>query len=124
MKKSHLVKIIKEVLSEDGNVSGAVGPIATPFAFSKKGAGKNAATKASEKMLGMKTVKRPKHPSSTKLVDYLDELHYVTPNAFVSEDDMYKQDAVTYSENIGMQVVSKPKNPSKKALETYSDKKK
>ena len=70
MKKSHLVNIIKEVLSEEGNVSGAVGPIATPFAFSKKGAGKNPATKVSEKILGMKTVKPKKYPYSTKMIDY------------------------------------------------------
>lgn len=70
MKKSHLIDIIKEVLSEEGSMTGAVGPIATPFAFSKKGAGENPATKVSKKILGMKTVKPKKYPYSTKMIDY------------------------------------------------------
>jgi len=127
MKRSELVKIVKEILSEEGNVTGAIGPISTPFAFSKKGAGKNAATKATEKMTGMKVIKRPDHPSHTKMFDFLNERgagHYVTPNAFTSEEGMYEQDAVKYSEKLGMKVVDKPKNPSKKAIENYSDHKK
>ena len=72
MKKSHLVDIIKEVLSEEGSMTGAVGPIATPYAFSKKGAGKNAATKQGER-LGFKTVEKKKRPYNTKMFTYLDE---------------------------------------------------
>jgi len=72
MKKSHLIEIIKEVLSEEGSMTGAVGPIATPYAFSKKGAGKNAATKQGER-LGFKTVEKKKRPYSTKTITYLDE---------------------------------------------------
>jgi len=75
MKRSKLLEIIKEVLSEDGavgNVTGAVGGYLTPKAFAKPGQGKNVATKTMEKD-GFKTVKRPKHPSHTKGFDYLDE---------------------------------------------------
>ena len=38
----------------------------------QKGQGKNAATKTAEK-LGFKTVQRPKRPSHTRMIDYLDE---------------------------------------------------
>ena len=72
MKKSRLLEIIKEVLSEEGNVSGAVAGYSTPNAFAKKGQGKNVATKTGEK-LGFKTVERPKRPSNTKMFTYLDE---------------------------------------------------
>lgn len=71
MKKSQVTAVIKEVLDEM-NVTGAVGGYSTPNAFSKKGQGKNAATKTAEK-LGYKTVQRPKRPSNTKMFDYLDE---------------------------------------------------
>lgn len=125
MKHSQLRTIIREVLDEM-SVSGMVGGYSTPFAFSKKGQGKNIATKAAEK-LGMKTVGRPKRPSHTKLFDYLEEHgagHYVTPNAFTSEAEMYTQPAVKYSEDIGMTIVDKPKKLSKKKLNNYSDKQK
>ena len=75
MKRSHLLEIIREILSEDGavgNVTGAVGGYSTPKAFAKKGQGKNVATKTGEK-LGFKTVERPKRPSNTKMFTYLDE---------------------------------------------------
>lgn len=71
MKKSQVAEIIKEVLDEM-NVTGAIGGYLTKNAFSKKGQGKNAATKTAEK-LGYKTVARPKRPSHTKMFDYLDE---------------------------------------------------
>jgi hypothetical protein len=79
MKRSEVVKAVQEVLQETsmtgGGASFAPGSgehYATPFAFSKKGQGKNAATKQGER-LGLKTVERPKHPSHTKMFDYLDE---------------------------------------------------
>ena len=125
MKRSEIIKLIQEVLEEE-SATGAVGGYSTPFAFSKKGAGANAATKATQK-LGFKAAPRPKHPSHTKMFDYLDEHgggHFVTPNAFVSEKDMYEQDAVKYMEEQGMEVMNKPKHLSKKTLETYSDHKK
>jgi hypothetical protein len=131
MKRSQVVEIIKEVLSEMSTTGtgasftpGAGEQYATPYAFSKK-TGKNRATKYLEK-LGYKTVKRPKRPSHTEMFDYLNERggDYVTPNAFTSEAEMYDQPAVKYMEQIGMEVVNKPKNPSKKTLETYSDHKK
>ena len=71
MKRSEIIKAVQEVL-EEMSTTGGVGGYSTPFAFSKKGAGTNAATKASQK-LGFKTVSRPKHPSHTKMFDYLDE---------------------------------------------------
>ena len=121
-----LIQALQEVLDEMSTSAG-VGAYSTPFAFSKKGAGKNNATKTAEK-LGYKTIQRPKHPSHTKMFDYLNERgagHYITPNAFVSEKEMYEQPAVKYMEQIGMEVVDKPKHPSTKTVETYStDKKK
>lgn len=125
MKRSKLIELIREVLSEQeggmGNVTGAVGPISTTKVFAKKGQGKNAATKQGER-LGFKTVERPKRPSHSKTATFLNEkMAIVTPNAFTSEYDLYNQDAVKYSEDIGMEVVNKPKNLTKKTLENYSD---
>ena len=71
MKRSEVIKAVQEVLAEI-SVSGAVGGYLTKYAFSKKGLGKNIATKTAEK-LGYKTVERPKRPSHTKMFDYLDE---------------------------------------------------
>ena len=71
MKRSQIVKAIREVLEEMSTTAG-VGGYSTPFAFAKKGQGKNVATKTAEK-LGYKTVERPKRPSHTKMFDYLDE---------------------------------------------------
>ena len=69
MKRSQLKEMIKEVLDEM-STTGAVGPTATPNIFAKPGQGKNPATKVSEKILGMKTVKEKKYPYSTKMFDY------------------------------------------------------
>lgn len=71
MKRSEIVKVIHEVL-EEMSTTGGVGGYLTKNAFSKKGQGKNVATKTAEK-LGYKTVERPKRPSHTKMFDYLDE---------------------------------------------------
>ena len=71
MKRSEIIKAIQEVLEEMSTSAGA-GVYSTPFAFAKKGAGTNAATKASAR-LGFKAAPRPKHPSHTKGFDYLDE---------------------------------------------------
>ena len=77
MRRSKIRKAVKEVMKEMSVTGtgasftpGTGAQYATPFAFSKKGQKKNKATKYGEK-LGYKTVKRPKRPSSTKLVDYL-----------------------------------------------------
>jgi len=116
MKRSKLLEIIKEVLSEDGavgNVTGAVGGYSTPNAFAKPGQGKNVATKATEK-LGFKTVSRPKHPSHTKGFDYLDEMHFGTPHAFVSEAEMENSDAVKKTEEMGYKLVKKTNKASDK----------
>jgi len=53
--KSAIKKIVSEILKEMTS-TGSVAGYQTPFAFSRKGAGKNAATKGSEK-LGYKPVK-------------------------------------------------------------------
>lgn len=71
MKMSEVVKAVQEVLTEM-SVSGDAGGYLTKYAFSKKGQGKNVATKTAEK-LGYKTVERPKRPSHTRMIDYLDE---------------------------------------------------
>jgi|TARA_R100000951_G_scaffold104674_1_gene97983 hypothetical protein len=70
MKRSVIVKAIKEVIEELSSTSGVAG-YQTPFAFSK-GNKKNRATKQAEK-LGYKTVKTKKRPHNTKMFDYLDE---------------------------------------------------
>jgi len=71
MKRSEIEEAVRQVL-EEMSVSGDAGGYLTKYAFSKKGQGKNVATKTAEK-LGYKTVKRPKHPSHTKMFTYLDE---------------------------------------------------
>jgi len=71
MTKRELRKLVREVLDEDSG-TGAVGGYNTPFAFSKKGQGINRGTQEAEK-LGYKLAPRPKHPSHTKMFDYLEE---------------------------------------------------
>ena len=68
---SEVVKAVQEVLTEM-SVSGDAGGCLTKYAFSKKGQGKNVATKTAEK-LGYKIVETPKRPSHTRMIDYLDE---------------------------------------------------
>ena len=123
MKKSELIQKIKEVLAEMSTTGtgasfspGAGEQYATPFAFSKKGAGKNAATKQGER-LGLKVVKRPKHPSHTKMFDFLNERgagHYATPHAFVSETEMEDSSAVKHTEEMGYTKVKASKKSDKK----------
>jgi hypothetical protein len=76
--RKDLEQVVQEVLQEisatgaGASFTPGVGAnYATPFAFAKKGK-KNRATKFLEK-LGYKTVKLPKRPYHTKLIDYLDE---------------------------------------------------
>jgi len=76
VKKSKLREIVKEVLDEisatgtGGSFSPGTGAqYATPFAFSKSNRD-NRAVKFLKK-IGYKKVNRPKRPSSTKLIDYL-----------------------------------------------------
>jgi len=70
MKRSKLVKAVREVIEELSTTAGVAG-YQTPFAFAK-GNKKNRATKQAEK-LGYKTVKQKKRPYNTKMFDYLDE---------------------------------------------------
>jgi hypothetical protein len=70
MKRSKLVKAVREVIEELSTTAGVAG-YQTPYAFSK-GNKKNRATKQAEK-LGFKTVKKKKRPYNTKMFDYLDE---------------------------------------------------
>ena len=106
MKRSKLLEIIKEVLSEDGNVTANVGPTATPNMFAKPGQGENSATKVMKKD-GFKTVARPKRPSHTKMFDYLDEMQVSSPHVFVSEEEMINSDAVKHTEEMGYKLVKK-----------------
>lgn len=112
MKRSEILKAVHEVL-EEMSTTGAVGGYSTPFAFSKKGAGANAATKASAK-LGFKAAPRPKHPSHTKMFDYLDEMQVHTPHAFVSETQMEDSSAVKKTEEMGYKKVNKTNKASDK----------
>lgn len=112
MKRSEIVKAIREVLDEM-SMSGDAGAYSTPFAFSKKGQGENSATKTMKKD-GFKTVQRPKRPSHTKMFDYLDEAHYNTPHAFVSEEEMINSEAVKHTEEMGYELVKKLKKASDK----------
>ena len=112
MKRSEILKAVQEVL-EEMSTTGGVGGYSTPFAFSKKGAGANAATKASQK-LGFKAAPRPKHPSHTKMFDYLDEMQVNTPHAFVTEAEMENSDAVKHTEEIGYKLVKQTNKASDK----------
>lgn len=76
MKKSEISELVKEVLKElSATGTGATftpgtgAQYATPYAFSKSKKD-NKATKYIKK-LGYTKVERPKRPSSTKLIDYL-----------------------------------------------------
>jgi hypothetical protein len=132
MKRSQVVEIIREVLSEMSTTGtgasftpGSGEQYATSYAFSK-GTGKNKATKTAEK-LGYKTVERPKRPSDTKMLTYLREegaSAYEAPYAFTTEEGLYTHSATKASEKLGMEVVNKPKNSSKKTSKTSSDHKK
>lgn len=118
MKRSEVIKAIQEVLQEMSTTGGGASftpgsgeQYATPFAFSKKGQGKNAATKQGER-LGLKTVKRPKHPSHTKMFDYLHEDGGGTsdvPYAFTTEEGLYAHDGVKISEKLEMELVDNKK---------------
>ena len=71
MKKSEFIELLKELIANELNeinVTGAVAPTQTPFAFSKDKKD-NRAVKTM-KGFGYTKVERPKRPSSTKLVDY------------------------------------------------------
>jgi len=76
MRKSELRKLVKEVLDEISVTGtgasftpGTGAQYATPYAFSKNKKD-NRAVKFLKK-IGYKKVNRPKRPTSTKLVDYL-----------------------------------------------------
>ena len=71
MTVEEIQKLVQEVI-EEMNVTGAVGGYLMPLTSAKPGQGKNKATLEAEK-LGYKIVKRPEHPSHTKMFDYLDE---------------------------------------------------
>ncbi len=73
MKRSQLLEMIRQVLEEEGNVTSSVGSISIPAMFAKPGQGDNRATKIMKKTFGYTAAPRPKHPSDTKMVKYLDE---------------------------------------------------
>lgn len=71
MKKSEFIEVLKELIQQElneMNVTGAIGPIATPFAFSK-GKKDNRAVKTM-KGFGYTKAERPKRPSHTKMFDF------------------------------------------------------
>ena len=71
MKKSEFIEVLKELIQQElneMNVTGAIAPIATPFAFSK-GKKDNRAVKTM-KGFGYTKVQRPKRPSHTKMFDF------------------------------------------------------
>lgn len=70
MKRSIVIKAVREVIEELSTTAGA-GSYLSKYAFGKKGV-KNRATKKMEK-LGYKTIERKKRPYNTKMFDYLDE---------------------------------------------------
>ncbi len=71
MKKSEFIEVLKELIQQElneMNATGAVGPIAIPFAFSK-GKKDNRAVKTM-KGFGYTKAERPKRPSHTKMFDF------------------------------------------------------
>lgn len=71
MKKSQFIEVLKELIQQElneMNATGAVGPIAIPFAFSK-GKKDNRAVKTM-KGFGYTKAERPKRPSHTKMFDF------------------------------------------------------
>lgn len=71
MKKHKFTELLRELILDqlrEVNVTGAVGPTQTPFAFSK-GKKDNRAVSAM-KSFGYTKAERPKRPSNTKLFDF------------------------------------------------------
>lgn len=71
MKKSEFIEVLRELITNElneMNVTGAIGPITTPFAFSK-GKKDNRAVKTM-KGFGYTKAERPKRPSHTKMFDF------------------------------------------------------
>lgn len=71
MKKSEFIEVLRELIQQElneVNVTGAIAPIATPFAFSK-GKKDNRAVKTM-KGFGYTKAERPKRPSHTKMFDF------------------------------------------------------
>jgi len=71
MKKSEFIEVLRELIQQElneMNVTGAIAPIATPFAFSKRKKD-NRAVKTM-KGFGYTKAERPKRPSHTKMFDF------------------------------------------------------
>ncbi len=71
MKKSEFIEVLRELIQQElneMNVTGAIAPIAIPFAFSK-GKKDNRAVKTM-KGFGYTKAERPKRPSHTKMFDF------------------------------------------------------
>ena len=71
MKKSEFIEVLRELIQQElneMNVTGAIAPIATPFAFTK-GKKDNKAVKTM-KGFGYTKAERPKRPSHTKMFDF------------------------------------------------------
>lgn len=71
MKKSEFIEVLRELITNElneMNVTGAIAPITTPFAFTK-GKKDNRAVKTM-KGFGYTKAERPKRPSHTKMFDF------------------------------------------------------
>lgn len=71
MKKHKFTELLRELILDqlrEVNVTGAIGPIQTPFAFSKGKKDNRAVT--AMKSFGYTKAERPKRPSNTKLFDF------------------------------------------------------
>lgn len=71
MKKHKFTELLRELILDqlrEVNVTGAVGPTQTPFAFSKGNKDNRAVT--AMKSFGYTKAERPKRPSNTKLFDF------------------------------------------------------
>lgn len=71
MKKHKFTELLRELILDqlrEVNVTGAVGPTQTPFAFSK--GKKDSRAVSAMKSFGYTKAERPKRPSNTKLFDF------------------------------------------------------
>jgi hypothetical protein len=71
MKKSEFIEVLRELIQQElneVNVTGAIAPIATPFAFSK--GKKDSRAVKTMKGFGYTKAERPKRPSHTKMFDF------------------------------------------------------
>ena len=128
MKRSRLLEIIREVLSESGamenvtaNTGGGAGNPQVPNMIAKPGQGENSATKFTKKAFGFTTVQEKQRQYSTEMVDYINEEdagNAEAPYAFTTEEDLHTHAGVKISEKLGMQIVDKKKKSTVNKVKT------